>query len=263
MTLIFLAAGVLAMLLALRLRTRYRLLNRVVVASGSLLTVLLLFSAGYHFWYCHRPIPESVEEVLFPGVTYTRDVRSSPRPVVIHVVTVDLESSGARFLVTPSSPREGRQLGARRTSQFLEEFGVQIAINGGFFHPWYSKGPWSYYPHEGDPVDPVGFTMSRGEPYMELKPRFTPLYLSDQGRVSLGRPLADCQNAITGKPLLVEEGRVSKAVKGRPSPEPPNPRTAVATDRTGRRLMLIVVDGRQPNYSEGVTMRELARIAIQ
>jgi len=37
----------------------------------------------------------------------------------------------------------------------------------------------------------------------------------------------------------------------------------VALDREGRRLILIAVDGRQPNYSEGVTLAELAEIVIE
>ncbi|MEZ4666774.1 MAG: phosphodiester glycosidase family protein [Anaerolineae bacterium] len=40
----------------------------------------------------------------------------------------------------------------------------------------------------------------------------------------------------------------------------PHPRTAVALDESGRRLILIVVDGRQPNYSEGVTIPKLIDI---
>ena len=40
-----------------------------------------------------------------------------------------------------------------------------------------------------------------------------------------------------------------------------HPRTAVATNSSGSKLWLIVVDGRQPQYSEGVTFWELAEIA--
>ncbi len=39
----------------------------------------------------------------------------------------------------------------------------------------------------------------------------------------------------------------------------PQPRTAVAIDREGRTLFLVIVDGRQPNYSEGLNFPELAR----
>src|SRR5206468_2162421 len=37
-----------------------------------------------------------------------------------------------------------------------------------------------------------------------------------------------------------------------------NPRTAAGVDRDGRTLWLMVVDGRQPGFSEGVAVNELA-----
>jgi exopolysaccharide biosynthesis protein len=37
----------------------------------------------------------------------------------------------------------------------------------------------------------------------------------------------------------------------------------VGLDREKRTLLLFVIDGRQPNYSEGVTLPELAQIAIE
>ena len=41
-----------------------------------------------------------------------------------------------------------------------------------------------------------------------------------------------------------------------------HPRTALGLDRTGRWLTLLVVDGRQQGYSEGVSLRELAEIML-
>ncbi len=38
----------------------------------------------------------------------------------------------------------------------------------------------------------------------------------------------------------------------------PQPRTAIGYSRNGRYLYLVVVDGRQAFYSEGMTLRELA-----
>src|SRR4051794_28051888 len=41
-----------------------------------------------------------------------------------------------------------------------------------------------------------------------------------------------------------------------------HPHTAVALDRASNTLMLFLVDGRQPNYSEGVNIPELAAIIL-
>jgi len=40
------------------------------------------------------------------------------------------------------------------------------------------------------------------------------------------------------------------------------PRTAVGLDRAGRRLVIVVVDGRQPGYSDGATLTEVAQILM-
>jgi exopolysaccharide biosynthesis protein len=49
--------------------------------------------------------------------------------------------------------------------------------------------------------------------------------------------------------------------EGKPSPKiggAIHPRTAVALDRARKTLWLVVVDGRQPGTSEGMSLRELA-----
>ena len=46
------------------------------------------------------------------------------------------------------------------TSEFVEEFGVQLAINGSFFEPFrVGNLLWDYYPHSNDPVDIIGMAI--------------------------------------------------------------------------------------------------------
>lgn len=54
---------------------------------------------------------------------------------------------------------------------------------------------------------------------------------------------------------------------GRVIPDPaneyhstPHPRSAIGTDASGKMLYLAVADGRQPNFSEGIDLPELARV---
>ena len=69
--------------------------------------------------------------------------------------------------------------------------------------------------------------------------------------------------AVGGRPVLVRDSLVGDAVDtegaagfatGR------HPRTAVGYADGGRRLLLVVVDGRQKPYSDGMTLRELAEL---
>ena len=41
------------------------------------------------------------------------------------------------------------------------------------------------------------------------------------------------------------------------------PRTAIGIDQAGTTLTIVVVDGRQPGYSEGITMWELADLLVE
>jgi hypothetical protein len=224
-----------------------------------LLTVMLLATGGIWLWYTHRPIPSNTRETLYEGITYIRDVRQLPRPLVIHFVTVDLSAPGISFLVTPGQPTDGRQLPARTTAQFLVEFDVQLAINGDFFTPWHSNSPWDYYPRVGDPVDVFGFASSRGAIYSAGMPGHPTLYISPDNQAQFWTPVGNVYNAVSGNDIFLERGS-ARAAASAPYFDTPQPRTAIALDSGGRSLIIVVVDGRQPNYSEGVTLAELAEI---
>jgi exopolysaccharide biosynthesis protein len=57
--------------------------------------------------------------------------------------------------------------------------------------------------------------------------------------------------------MVVERGQVVDGLdEGR------EPRSAIGLDRRGRRLILVVVDGRQTGYSEGANLAELGNILI-
>lgn len=73
------------------------------------------------------------------------------------------------------------------------------------------------------------------------------------------------REALGGFPILVRDGA---AVQGLDSAggvrfgPVRHPRTAVGISADGRRVLLVVVDGRQPPYSEGMTLPELARLML-
>jgi len=56
------------------------------------------------FWLTNLPQPSPLEKPLFRGVIYERDIRTQPRPMVIHILTIDLKEQGIKFLVTPGDP---------------------------------------------------------------------------------------------------------------------------------------------------------------
>jgi hypothetical protein len=201
--------------------------------------------------------PPGTKTTLFEGVEYVRQQRSSPRQMVIHVVTVDLKAGGIKVLVTPGEAGEAQPLTARTTSEFLEKFDLQIAINGDAFYPWNVVGPF-YTPHSGDSVDVYGFAASNGTIYSENSDSLPTLYIYKNNKASINTRIGKVYNAVSGTKRLVKQGRAVEALGN-----VAQPRSAVGLDRTGRRLILVVVDGRQPGYSEGATLAELAQILIE
>jgi Phosphodiester glycosidase len=68
--------------------------------------------------------------------------------------------------------------------------------------------------------------------------------------------------AISGNEIFLTHGQPA----GQPSQwsrdwDKPYPRTAIGLDRLGAKVWLIVIDGKQPLYSEGATMKDLGAIA--
>lgn len=238
------------------LRLRWTLV-RILCGLGMIPALVV---AGVFFWYGHRPLPEPAQQQLFQGIEYVRDVRNTPRPLVIHVVRIDLDTPGLRFLVTPG----GEDIPASTTSQFLETYDLQLAVNGDYFLPWRDVLPWDFYPHVGDPVSTRGLAASEGAVLTEgFAESSDTLYIFADNQATFNTPLGDIYNAVSGNPFLLLEGN-SLVLEGDPEYfEEPHPRTAAGLDESGRMLILMIVDGRQPGFSEGVTLAELTDLMAE
>jgi hypothetical protein len=238
-------------------RTQRAMRWRRIVARWAtvLLVVLAAIAAGVWIWWRFRPLPEPVSRPLFRGITYRREIRRAPRLAVVHLVTVKVGTPGLGFFVTPGDPSKPEPLAARTTSDFLREFHVQLAVNGDFFAPWHSNGPHDYYPHRGDPVHPQGFAAAEGVAYRgERGGGIRTLRFGRDERPSFTLPLDQAVAAISGEDLIAEgEPRVSTR-----NPGGPEPRTAVGLDREEATLFVLVADGRQPHYSLGLDIAEVA-----
>jgi len=231
----------------------------LIIVSACLLAVLFLAGSAW-VWFQVRSQPAEKNQTLFQGIQYVREVRQSPRPLVIHVVTVSLRESGIEFLVTPGDPDAELPLEARPTSSFLEEFDLQLAVNGDGVTPWRSNSWLDYYPHPGDRVDPIGLSASQGVVYSQHRDAEPTLYISRDRRARFNNPIGGVYNAISGNLMVVENGKSLVAPGGDNTPQP---RTAVALDKPRRQLIILVVDGRQTGYSEGATLNELADLILE
>lgn len=147
------------------------------------------------------------------------------------------------------------------TGEFLQKNHLQLAINGGFFEPFFvGKTLWDYYPHTNDPVDVQGLAISNGVQYSDDDDTFAKIcFTKTAAQITEKACPEDTLQALAGRDILVQNGSAAHFDFN----DNLHPRTAVAVDSEGKRLWLIVVDGRQDGYSEGMNLNELAEFTAQ
>lgn len=226
---------------------------------------IILLAGGFLFWYFNRPLPQAISnQPLFEGITYTRIVRADPIPQIIHIAEIDLNADGLTFMVTPSGTLEHFDFTGQTTSQFLDDHNLQLAINGDFFDPWKDYGLFNYYPHVGDGTNARGLSASQGDITTVgfVPPRYyVSLYINRDNKASFRAPQGEIYNAISGNTFILRDGEIP-AFRDEPYLQKRHPRTAVGLSQDEQTLYLVVVDGRQPNYSDGATIHELSQMLL-
>ncbi|MGB3509996.1 MAG: phosphodiester glycosidase family protein [Microcoleaceae cyanobacterium] len=244
-----------------------------ILTWRSLLTIftiifLVLILTVITILFIIRPPRTNINELLFPGILYQRVALSQPRPIMIHIVSIDLTTPGVKALVTPRiSTFPDMKITARTTSEFVNEFDLRLAINANFFYPFSEKTPWNFYPKSGELVNVVGRAISNGNDYSRINDNrnWPALCFSVNNYAQISDDSvcpAQTRQAISGNLILVANGQAVTVPKNTPFSQRPYPRTAVATNQKGDKLWLILVDGKQPFYSEGMSMAELTEIMI-
>jgi hypothetical protein len=241
-------------------------LPRIVFSSA--IAIILFPLVIYSGLLLRRPPRTAQQKQLFPGITYQRIADLNPRPVMMHIVTIDLNTPGIKLRVTPGEPGDdGKDIPAQTTSEFLQKHQLQLAINGSFFYPCYFNHFWDFVPQRGDRVNVIGQLISGGILYKEGKPDWGVLCVSESAGVSIAP--AHCppntREAIAGREIIIQNGQPVAIPKPENNSDrhKPYPRTVVATDPLGEKLWFILVDGRQPHYSQGLTLPEVTEILLK
>lgn len=113
--------------------------------------------------------------------------------------------------------------------------------------------------YEGRPVDIHGLTVSGKKVISPIEAGRTSFWIDGAGKPHIGTPVSmdSVVEAVADwfSPLLIDSKIVADSAD-----KALHPRTALCFDDTGVWLLLAVVDGRQPGFSEGATLYELAEI---
>ena len=75
--------------------------------GGLLLGVAAILGVTYASFVLRRPARSAESRSLFQGIIYERAARSSPRPLMFHIIEIDLTAPGIGFLATPQGIDEG------------------------------------------------------------------------------------------------------------------------------------------------------------
>ncbi len=197
-------------------------------------------------------------------------VYSSTGPWAIHVLDVRLDQCHRVVALKGGVSAVGRTTTSALLRQLASGHEVVGGVNADFFLFTPAGVPTGAHVSAGRVVTPpiarpVFAIDSAGRPHiLTLSVRGGGAFAVDDtalAHVSLA-PLHPME-AVGGRPVLVRDSVVGDAVDTEGGPgfaTGRHPRTAVGFADDGKRLLLVVVDGRQKPYSDGMTLRELATL---
>jgi exopolysaccharide biosynthesis protein/uncharacterized lipoprotein YddW (UPF0748 family) len=213
-----------------------------------------------------------VAPTLAAPITVTQiDRRIQGRDVRGYVAVIDLTDPVVEIVVTDPAPAgTGAEAVLTRTDLWQQNNDVQLAINANFFATL-----------PGGLADIVGLSVSDGQIVSGARVfnNGTPdpaLVIRNDGTAAVGNfsnvDAQQAQDAIAGVgpsdtdndpgSLLVDDGQ-NLGSTARVAPGSRNPRTAAGVSQDGNTLILMVIDGRQPGWSEGVTLPQMANLMIE
>lgn len=183
-----------------------------------------------------------------PGLRHL--YRTTPAPAEFHALVVDLSVPGVAIRCT--SPRERW----RTTSAFAREAHLAAAINGGF---------WGTF---GQGV--LGLAAGGGQVWSSDDEELGFFAYGRNGRAWISPPADVVEgaasrgvtDAVSGRPLIVDRGRIADELATFPNTYAREPRTAAGVSRDGRKVYLVTVDGRRAT-SHGGTLIEVAELLIE
>lgn len=185
-------------------------------------------------------------ESVYPGIEQNIILRPE-LPIAVYAFRIDLHHPERQVFVGSLEPVEGYHSLSKKVSTFAEEQNLLLAINGTTFSP--------YREDEGLGVNLRTLSIHKGEIQAPQRDSMAALMVMKDGTVNLHWPPFDYENieyAVGGGPLFLLEG------KNRGRSDQRHPRSSIGLSQDGRYLILMVIDGRDSDYSIGATLSEAA-----
>ena len=225
-----------------------------------------------NFCLCGCAAPGGLVTNSSAPIQYQHIVRRDPN-FSIHVVKINLNDPRVSVHVARGGPDpdgDGPWLTTLMpTSEIAEREKYDVAINGDFFEAQSTtdiEGRNTGYVR-GKAAAPVGMAMTDGVLWhRDQKPRpYLEITTSNVARLENGGvsgPIdAEAREMVGGSQIIVRNGK--SVVFTNAFATARHPRTAVGIDASGTQLTLLVVDGRQPELSIGMTLGELSEELVR
>jgi hypothetical protein len=244
-----------------------RTVNSRLGRTASLVTaaLLVLYSSLPVWWLAASALGDGTDraETIHADIDYQRQTVHRPKRAVTHVATVDLDSACVGF--TTTVPDSTGETDALTGTEFVAGTGALVSINVAFFYPFEEYPHWSTYPTSGDPVTAIGYVVADGMRHGTAGSWGNHLILQpdDAGnghQATIGTLPSRLQPgswAIPGRHRFVQGGQVAV------DDGEDYPRAAVAVDVDTDTLFLVVADGKQPGYSNGLDLVNLGEFLVE
>ena len=218
----------------------------------SLFSAILIVLTG-----CHTA-PEARPQGVAISVT-SRQLHL-PRPLMVHIATVDLTHPDVNIVCAAtadldrSGPAEAHLLTPTVTFTHAR---LTLAVNANAFavvSP-HNNGSAGMYVEKA-PATICGLATTKGRLLSRPQRSSVNFWTDPTGRPHIGTPDANDQvrEGVAGFGRLLHQGEITP----KPSNNVRHPRTAIGFSADRRTLWLVVVDGRDPGVSEGMSTYELA-----
>ena len=225
-----------------------------------------LSDRGFDELFQRRYSAEPAATLKTLGLQYEVQEIKEPRVNRIHVLRVNLEAGKIKPAVVVGADPDGDGPAETALTSPLKLAAVPAVV------AFINTNPWDSFPDAqgrrnrrwfaGQPVDISGFAASSGRIRSPTQSHATSVWFDGAGRLRLGVAPGDGQEqpeeerlteGMAGFGLIMKADKVVVGEGGAV-----HPRTSIGVDRTGKIAWLVVVDGRQRGFSEGMNLHELA-----
>ena len=187
----------------------------------------------------------------------------------LFIATIDLTNPKVHIRVSPGGPDPDGpghwETTLMRPTAVAAREGFDLVVNGDFFAvPNVKDAEGAASPYRAEQwAAVVGPAVTDGKTWSASKTKMPCLVVHKRGILNgsvratiepIAKPPADAWEVVAGKHVLVQAG---KPVLRQDTVR--HPRTVVGLDKKGTKLVILVVDGRRPGVSIGMTLDELGQ----